>query len=154
MVSAVEIERGGPSYTIDTVLELRAAQARAVPARTVPARAVPARIVLIVGADAAAGIDTWHRARELRELVTLAVVARAGTAGPGTSYPAGPSPGWDAVGVALDPVDVSAADIRRMIAAAGRAAGRTGDLTGHGLDDVLAPAVIDYITRHGLYAAA
>ncbi|MFV1970690.1 MAG: nicotinate-nicotinamide nucleotide adenylyltransferase, partial [Acidimicrobiia bacterium] len=55
-----EISRNGPSYTIDTIEQLGERQ------------------VLIVGADAALGIPTWHRADELVKLVDLAVVPRPG----------------------------------------------------------------------------
>ena len=60
-VSDLEISRGGPSYTIDTVKELRDGDHE---------------VILVVGADAAAGLDSWDRSDELRELVEVAVVDR------------------------------------------------------------------------------
>ena len=64
--SAIEIERGGPSYTADTVAELQA-------------RWPGAELNLIVGADAAAGLDSWERIEEVRSKVVLVVVNRPGT---------------------------------------------------------------------------
>ena len=57
--SDLEIRRGGPSYTIDTLVDL--------------AEADPAgERFLILGADAAAGLDTWERGELLPDLATLA----------------------------------------------------------------------------------
>lgn len=58
-----EIIRGGDTYTIDTIDRLAASDRS---------------LTLIVGTDAAAGLDTWHRWRELAELVDVAVVDRPG----------------------------------------------------------------------------
>ncbi|MGB1795325.1 MAG: nicotinate-nucleotide adenylyltransferase [Acidimicrobiales bacterium] len=62
-VSDLEIVRGGMSYTIDTVKQLQEAGHE---------------VVLIMGADAAAGIDSWERATELSRLTRIAVVDRPG----------------------------------------------------------------------------
>ena len=62
-VSDLEIVRGGMSYTIDTVKQLQEAGHE---------------VVLIMGADAAAGIDSWERATELCRLTRIAVVDRPG----------------------------------------------------------------------------
>src|SRR5580704_8367478 len=59
-VSRLEIDRGGPSYTVDTVGELLA---------TTPS----ARPYVIVGADVATELETWQRVAELRAAVTLVV---------------------------------------------------------------------------------
>lgn len=60
-VSDLEFRRRGPSYTIDTV------------------RALGGRVTLIVGQDTLGEIDTWHEARRLRRMVTLAVYRRPGS---------------------------------------------------------------------------
>jgi nicotinate-nucleotide adenylyltransferase len=62
-----EIDRGGKSYTVLTLEELR---------REDPARP----LAWIVGADALGGLPTWHRWRELFDLAHLIVVARPGVA--------------------------------------------------------------------------
>ena len=63
--SRIELDRGGPSYTVDTVRQLLADQP-------------DAEIVVVVGADVVAALDTWRQHEALRDLVTLAVVDRPG----------------------------------------------------------------------------
>ncbi len=60
-----EICRDGPSYTVDTLLELREA---------FPQHA----LVLLIGSDAFAHLHTWDRWPQLLELAHLAVVSRPG----------------------------------------------------------------------------
>ncbi len=60
-----ELEREGPSYTIDTLLELRAEQG-------------DRPLVLLIGADAFAGLPSWHRWRELFDLAHIGVLSRPG----------------------------------------------------------------------------
>lgn len=97
-VSRMEIERGGPSYTVDTVEELR---------MTLPA----AELFLVVGADLVAGLSTWQRWEDLQRLVTLAVVTRPG------SPPPPDAPGWRVVHVDGEGVDVSSSEVRRRLEA-------------------------------------
>lgn len=98
--SALEIERGGPSYTADTVAELAAIHPGA-------------ELFLVVGADVAADLGTWARADALHDSVTLAVVGRAGTP------PALPGPPWRSVAVEMPHLAVSSSDLRQR-AVAGR----------------------------------
>src|SRR3954447_22787736 len=63
--SRVEIDRGGPSYTADTLAELAA-------------RHPGAHLFTILGEDAAAGIETWERHGEVATGSTLVVVERPG----------------------------------------------------------------------------
>jgi len=60
-----ELARGGPSYTIDTLAELRSEEG-------------DRPIVLLLGADAFAGLPGWHRWRELFEVAHLGVLSRPG----------------------------------------------------------------------------
>ena len=62
-VSAIEINRSGPTYSIDTVEELK---------RLNPG----ADMVLIVGTDAFSSLDKWHRAAELKKMVEFVVIDR------------------------------------------------------------------------------
>jgi len=62
-VSRVEIDRPGPSYTADTLVLFRE-------------RFPDTELLLILGADAAIGLPTWHRAEEVLALAQLAVVPR------------------------------------------------------------------------------
>lgn len=61
-----ELERPGPSFTVDSLLEIRAEIGSA------------RSLSIIVGTDALAGIDSWHRWREVPELANIIVMARPG----------------------------------------------------------------------------
>ncbi|MBL0163585.1 MAG: nicotinate-nucleotide adenylyltransferase [Xanthomonadales bacterium] len=63
-----ELRRQGPSYSVDTLIELRN--------EVGPSRAV----VLLVGADAFSGLPSWHRWRDLFDLAHIGVLSRAGHA--------------------------------------------------------------------------
>jgi nicotinate-nucleotide adenylyltransferase len=65
-VSELEIERDGPSYTVDTLMELKT-------------RAASNELVLILGGDIAAGLPCWHLPERVLELSTLAITRRPGT---------------------------------------------------------------------------
>ena len=64
-LDARELNRQGPSYSVDTVLELAA---------ELPG----AELWLIIGQDQAERLGSWHRWRELLARVNLAIVARNG----------------------------------------------------------------------------
>ena len=70
-----ELRRPGPSYTILTLEEMRAERG-----------AQP--LVLILGMDAFADIDCWHRAGELASLAHIVVAVRPGSTRPQTGLPA------------------------------------------------------------------
>ena len=97
--SRMEIDRGGPSYTIDTVGQLK---------RDDP----DAEIFLVVGSDVVAGLTTWRDEPLLRRLVTLAVVGRPG------APPVTPPKGWRAVTVPVAPRDVSSTELRQRLESA------------------------------------
>ncbi|MGA9342464.1 MAG: nicotinate-nucleotide adenylyltransferase [Rhodanobacteraceae bacterium] len=59
-----ELHRDGPSYTIDTLIDLREEIGNERP------------LTLLLGADAFAGLPTWHRWRELFELAHFGVLTR------------------------------------------------------------------------------
>ena len=102
--SRLELDRGGPSYTIDTVRHLLDEE---------PA----AEVFVVVGADVVADLDTWHEHEQLRERVTLAVVDR-----PGVDQVRPPA-GWRSVRVAVSPVDVSSTELRTILESGGSVAG-------------------------------
>jgi nicotinate-nucleotide adenylyltransferase len=124
--SRLEIDRGGPSYSIDTVEALLAEAAAAGRPRPV--------LFLVVGADLVPELDSWERAADLAGLVRLAVVSR-----PTTPRPAVPA-GWDVVWVDGPQVDVSSSAVREALAQGGR------------IDGMVPPDVIHCIARRGLYA--
>jgi nicotinate-nucleotide adenylyltransferase len=64
-----EVRRGGPSYTVTTLAELR---------EEVPSRPV----CLVVGMDAFLGMDRWHQWREILRLAHVAVAHRPGWRAP------------------------------------------------------------------------
>ncbi len=63
-VSDVELQRSGPSYTIDTVYHFKGTQPN------------DARIFLIMGLDAFLEIDTWKSYRELLEQIPMIIIGR------------------------------------------------------------------------------
>ncbi|AST27731.1 nicotinate-nucleotide adenylyltransferase [Ralstonia pseudosolanacearum] len=65
-VSTMEVERSGPSYTIDTVRELRGAYGP------------DTSMAWLMGADQLVGLDTWHGWQDLFEYVHLCVATRPG----------------------------------------------------------------------------
>lgn len=97
-VSSVDVDRDGPTYTADTLDDLR---------RDHPG----AELVLILGADAAAGIPTWVRPEEVRASVELVVVTR-----PGATVPAGTLEGWRWRQVVIPALEISSTDLRRRFA--------------------------------------
>ena len=65
-VSAIELGRDGPSYTVDTLKELTS-------------KASTSELFLIVGGDIAAGLPSWREPERVLELATLAIAKRRGT---------------------------------------------------------------------------
>lgn len=94
-VSAMEIERGGLSYTVDTLEAL---------AREYPG----AELVLLVGMDAFKSMDRWKQPERIRELARLAVLARGDEA---PALPAGVQ------AVTTRRIDISSSEIRARLAA-------------------------------------
>ena len=87
-----ELDRPGPSYTVDTLETLRA-------------REPTARFTLLLGADAAAELAVWHRAADLPKLARIVVFGR-----PGTPVPTSP---LIAASIVVPNLYISATEIRR-----------------------------------------
>ncbi len=68
VASAAEIDRGGLTYTVDTLEEYRADDP-------------DGSLFLILGSDAAGGLATWHRYEEMAEMAEVVVVDRPGATG-------------------------------------------------------------------------
>jgi len=94
--SRIELERGGMSYTADTLLEL---------AKVEP----DAELFVILGADAADALTTWEQADAVRDLATVVVVDRPG------SRAATPLPGWSWQRVEVPRLEVSSTDLRARV---------------------------------------
>ena len=95
--SAIEVERGGDSYTADTLEQLVDED---------PGR----ELFLIVGADVAAELGTWRRIDVVARLATLVVVSRAGSAAVGVGPP------WRVARVEIPALDISSSDLRARAA--------------------------------------
>ncbi|MCV6904153.1 MAG: nicotinate (nicotinamide) nucleotide adenylyltransferase, partial [Achromobacter xylosoxidans] len=118
-VNPIELERGGATYTIDTL--------RALPA--------DARYVWLLGADQLANFCTWQSWRDIASLVDLAVATRPGTP---LTPPAELADWLRGQGRELEelpfaPMPVSASQIRERLA------------RGEPTDGLLAPPVAAYI---------
>lgn len=97
VASDLELRRGGPSYMVDTLLELRDADPEG-------------ERFLVLGSDAAAGLLTWDRADQLPGLATLVLVDRPGI--PCDDPPAG----WPFRRVEIPRVEVASTDLRARVA--------------------------------------
>ncbi|HEY0242999.1 MAG TPA: nicotinate (nicotinamide) nucleotide adenylyltransferase [Gemmatimonadaceae bacterium] len=93
-VTAMEIDRGGLSYTVDTL-------------EAVAVEYPGAELVLLVGMDAFRSLDRWKNPERIRELASLAVLARGDEA---SALP----PGVQAVTTRR--IDVSSTEIRTRLA--------------------------------------
>ncbi len=119
-VSTIEIDRDGPSYTADTLTDLAAAH----PNDT---------FHLIIGSDAATGLDTWHRPDVVAALARVVVVDRGGRQG------GRPPEGWRFTLTDVPVLEVSSSDLRRRVA------------EGAPIRGLVAAGVADLIDSHGLY---
>ena len=130
--SRLEIDRPGPSFSVDTVAELDAIE-----------RAAGRKpdLTLILSAETLADLPTWHEPDRLLRLARIAVVPREG-------YPA-PDPGWlaralpgqeDRVDFLEGPrLGLSSSALRARVAA------------GRSIRYLVPDAVAGYIADHGLY---
>ena len=133
VVSDWEVRREGPSYTVDTLTALADGEP----------------LVWLIGGDAFAAVDTWHRVDDLPALCHFLVLNR-----PGTRYDERIPKGFrridDPAALVRWPsgcvcfasaamLDVSATRVRRRISSGGA------------VDGLLTPEVWAYIRTHGLY---
>lgn len=114
----IELDRPGPSYTVETL-------------RALTRREPAVEFVLLVGADAAAELETWREAGEVGRLARVVAFAR-----PGAAVPAG---GLIERTVAVPAIDISATAVRERV--------RAGKPIRYWVPD----AVADYIAARGLY---
>lgn len=115
VVDERELNRDGSTYTIDTLESFPADE----------------ELFLIVGADAAANFETWHRYEDILERATLVVLPRPGSGGVDR-------PGVIAVEMGL--LEISGTDIRARVRA------------GRPFRYLVTNGVHDYIVEHDLYA--
>ena len=126
-VSAIELERTGPSYTIDTVRAFRDSNPGA-------------EVSFIIGADTLPELKTWRDVRALLSLATFAVAARPGNDDlVRDAELVKQDLGGTVVTVPIEPDPVSATGIRELVRA------------GKPIDGLVPDAVRDYIVAHDLY---
>jgi nicotinate-nucleotide adenylyltransferase len=93
-VELSELERPGPSYTVDTLRALRK-------------REPAADFILLLGADAAADLPAWREADQIPRLARVVVFAR-----PGSSVPDSP---LVSAAVEVPEIDISATEVRNRV---------------------------------------
>lgn len=94
VASRIEIDRGGDSYTADTLTELARADRE---------------LFLIIGSDLVDDLPSWNRWEEIPPLCTLAVCHRPGEAERGEL-----APGWRSVTVRSPALEISSTELRSM----------------------------------------
>ncbi|MDR2187647.1 MAG: nicotinate-nucleotide adenylyltransferase [Azonexus sp.] len=146
MVDAAEVEAAGPSYTVPTLERLRRQLGERQP------------LVLLLGADAFVGLESWHRWRAVFDLAHIAVSHRPGFPVTAAALPPplaaelaarsadvaalGAAPAGAIVTFAMTQLAISATDIRERLAA------------GRSIRYLLPDKVLDYIQTHSLYRNA
>jgi len=129
-VSMMEINRSGPSYTVDTITELKNI--------CLPG----AEILLVVGADAFLEIRTWFDVKRLLSLCKIVVVVRPGNAGV-EEFAEKLQEDFDSrISILQMPLlEISATHIRKKIA------------RGEGVRSLMPQTAEEYAISHGLYSA-
>jgi nicotinate-nucleotide adenylyltransferase len=129
--SALEVERGGTSYTVDTVQAIHDAHPNA-------------ELTLILGADTARTLPGWREPARLLDLAGLAVAERDACDSRDvhealSAAPAGRESAPRTAWLRMDRIAVSSSAVRELIAA------------GRPVTQLVGEAVVGYIARHGLY---
>jgi nicotinate-nucleotide adenylyltransferase len=126
-VSRVELDREGPSYTVDTL-------------RLLHEQAPDAELTLIVGSDMAVDLPRWRDPEGILGLASLAVAARAGAERETVRRRLAALRGAERVAfLDMEEVDVSSSLVRERVA------------RGLEIKDLVADGVAEYIEDHGLY---
>jgi nicotinate-nucleotide adenylyltransferase len=132
-ISTLEIDRGGMSYTIDTLL-------------TVESLVPDAEVFLLMGADSLRDFPYWRRPADICRAATPLVVNRAGEPSPNFEHLEGIASAErlaeiESQQVEMPPVDISSSEIRRLIAKHGN------------WQEMVPEKVGEYIREHRLYLA-
>jgi nicotinate-nucleotide adenylyltransferase len=129
---ALELERGGVSYAVESVRALRG-------------RYPGARLSFIIGGDSLRELGHWHKIGEMLEMCDVVTVQRPGAEVPGCAselpFPKAVAERLLANVIRGRPCEVSSTEIRRRIA------------EGRSIRYLVLPAVEAYIRERGLYAA-
>ncbi len=123
-VSRMELDRQGPTYTVETLAMLRDFYGE------------DARLFFILGADACAKLGTWRQLAGLKELAEFVAVIRPGY--DLTQFDV--QPDWPRVRVVdIPPIGISSTDVRERVRSA------------RPIDFLVPSEVARYIREHGLY---
>jgi nicotinate-nucleotide adenylyltransferase len=147
VVDRRELDRPGPSFTVDTLRDLRRQLGASRP------------LVLLIGGDQLERLDTWHNWQDLIGLAHVGVAARPGQAEPlnpslarwraqhlGSPVDVKRQPAGVVVPIRMQPIDCSSTQLRAALA---RAAAPSAEAS---LAEFLAPPVLAYIRQHHLYS--
>jgi nicotinate-nucleotide adenylyltransferase len=130
-VTTVDLDRGGDTYSIDTVRDLTSPGALGLPVEDL-------ELFFIAGADAIAGLARWKSPEELLRSVHVVAMRR-----PGFAFECPGVVGAETiVEIDIDALDISSTTVRARAA------------NGESLDDLVSPAVGAYIREHGLYGSS
>ncbi len=133
VVDSREVLRDGPTYTLDTLHELQKEQPGA-------------QLVLIMGADQASALPTWHGWQDILGIAIVSVAYRALSTGDTARFDPKMLPGLPAgarfEALELPPMDISATEIRRRAA------------LGVDISSLVPATVARYIDQHHLYRSA
>jgi nicotinate-nucleotide adenylyltransferase len=150
-----EIRRSGPSYTLDTLRELRA-------------HYPSAELVLVMGQDQWDALPSWNHWQTIAQLATLVVAARAAESDTSMAANSGARLGADTIAAPasaqsslplssiLQHGSVQAQRLDMPLLPISATAIRHQVFTGQGLDPLalVDPAVARYISAHHLYETA
>ena len=126
-VCTLELERPGPSYTVDTL-------------RSIHASDPDAELTLIVGADMASTLVSWREPREILKLASLAVAEREATSRRDVLDALAPLDGEAHTEfVEMPRIDISSSLVRKHLT------------SGEPIDDLVGAEVAAYIAEHELY---
>jgi nicotinate-nucleotide adenylyltransferase len=128
-VSPVEIERGGRSYTVDTLSELKAAD---------PDR----KLTLIVGSDSARSLAAWREPERILKLARLAVALRGERQEDVEAAILALAAEAEVVFLEMAPIGISSTAVRARLA------------KGRDVQDLVGEEVARYINDHRLYGSA
>ena len=128
-VNRLELERGGSSFTVDTLQQLRDLNASH-------------DLFLLMGADSLRALSTWREPQRIAELSTIVVVNRGDRPLPDRDEAEpGPGSGRRLRSVTMPGIDLSATEIRSRVR------------TGRSIRFMVPRAVEQYIREHGLYTS-
>lgn len=127
-ISFGELDREGPSYTVDTL-------------RALSARSLHDELWFLMGTDALAGFARWKDPAEILRLARVAAFCRDPFRGDGVVMPDVPGAAQRVEVFDAGSVRISSTELRGELSRGASPAGR------------VPAAVAEYITKHGLYSA-